>query len=200
MSFHDKSANILEVGCSSGSFLYFLKKNSFSRCCGVDIDKVAINFGIQNFQLNLKCNDFVSFSLSDSGEYDLIFAVDFFEHLEKSDLERAIAGFYRLLKVGGRVILRLPNPYCPLVLPMYYGDLTHASLITHELLCYLLRSAGFKSPMSLAETKPVNRWKKVPYNIIHYCIVKPLLSVLYIHFYGKSPKYLTRNIYVVAEK
>lgn len=105
--------NILEVGCSSGSFLSKLTKaldNSkiLSRVniVGIDIDADAIKRSVDR-GLELKVSSIEEFALNNSSSYDLILHFELIEHLINP------LGFMRnvnqLLAPGGYCYFHTPN-------------------------------------------------------------------------------------------
>jgi SAM-dependent methyltransferase len=52
--YFNTNGSVLEIGCANGIFLTDFKKNGWT-CMGIDPSKEMIEFGIQNYGLNLKC-------------------------------------------------------------------------------------------------------------------------------------------------
>lgn len=100
----NKNAKILDIGCSGGSLLKFLKKKGFKNLCGVDISKSAIKEckkkGIKAVLANAE-----NTKLS-GNQFDVIIASDILEHLK--DDKKAILEWKRLLKKTGKLIIFVP--------------------------------------------------------------------------------------------
>jgi len=195
----DKTLNILEVGCASGSFLKTLQMKQFENVQGIDLDLELVSHGKQVLGVNVVVADWNTFMLEENGKFDLIIALDVLEHIAPSDLNELLKNTRKRLSSRGKLILRIPNPECPFVLPTFCGDLTHKTLITSELITFLLKEANFKGPIIIKETAPHNKFKRYIYYIMHYLIIKPIISIFHFHFYGEFPKCITRNIYVSAD-
>ncbi len=195
----DKTLKVLEVGCASGSFLKTLQNKQFENVQGIDLDRELVSHGKTVLGVNVVVADWNTFMLEDGEKFDLIVALDVLEHIAPSDLPELLKNTHKRLSSRGKLILRTPNPDCPFVLPTFCGDLTHKTLITSELITFLLREANFNGAIKIKETVPHNKFKRYIYNIMHYIIIKPIISIFHFHFYGEFPKCITRNIYVSAE-
>lgn len=104
---------ILEVGCSSGSFLLNLKKvlskeNLLGRVSivGIDIDAESIKKSIDK-DLDLKSSSIETFALNNSSSYDLILHFELIEHL--IDPVGFMKHINRLLAPGGYCYFHTPN-------------------------------------------------------------------------------------------
>ena len=194
----DVSANILEIGCASGSFLKVLRDKGFTDVKGIDIDQKLVSHGCDVLEVDIEVADWAAYIFNTNKCFDLIIALDVLEHLSPSDVESILKTTAQKLAPHGKLILRLPNPACPFVLPTFCGDLTHKLLITKELLAHLLLVAGFTGSLTFKETRPHNIYKRIVYQIVHKLFIKPLISILHYHFYGEKPALITRNIYCCA--
>ncbi|MFA5832068.1 MAG: class I SAM-dependent methyltransferase [Bacteroidota bacterium] len=195
---NDKLQNVLEIGCASGSFLKVLKENGIKAVKGIDVDNELVKHGQNVLGVNITVSDWSSYVSQCVEKYDVIIALDVIEHINPSEIQDLIMNTNKILKPNGKLILRMPNPDCPFVLPTYFGDLTHKTLMTPDLFKYVLTEANFNGQIIFKETIPQNTMKKIIYIFLHYLFVKPLISALHFHFYGKLPKYITRNVYCCA--
>ncbi|MBS4067276.1 MAG: class I SAM-dependent methyltransferase [Sulfurimonas sp.] len=194
----DVSAKILEIGCASGSFLRVLQDKGYTNVKGIDIDQKLADHGRDEFGVNIEVSDWHTYLTNINECFDIIVAMDVFEHLSHNEVVNTLIATKQKLSPYGKLIMRVPNPSCPLVLPTYCGDLTHRLLATSELITHLLRTAGFIGPIEFKETQPHNIFKLLAYLITHKVIVKPIISLLHYHFYGEIPHLITRNIYCCA--
>lgn len=191
----DASANILEIGCASGSFLKVLRDKGFTNAKGIDIDQELASYGRTALGVNIEVAEWDSYLSENNEVYDIIIALDVLEHIKPTDIESVLKTTFMKLSPKGKLIVRAPNPECPLVLPTYCGDITHKSLITAELLEHLLRQAGFNGSILFKETVPYNKFKCFGYLLLHLLFIKPLLNLIHYHFYGSFPRLITRNYY-----
>lgn len=67
----------------------------------------AAERGIRN--VTYHCQDIVEFCAEHPGEYDVVTAIDFSEHIYDDDFVRIFGGAYDSLKPGGRLYIYTPN-------------------------------------------------------------------------------------------
>lgn len=159
-----RDANILELGCGDGSFVYYLQSRGYRRACGVDISpeqiEVARDLGIEN----VWCGDARTW-LTKKSVYDAIVARDLLEHLTKQEAFDLLMDVAESLVPGGCFIMQVPNGeglYAPSII---YGDYTHESPFTASSGRQLLLNAGFSSVTAYAiEPLPAGRfgWLRAP--------------------------------------
>ncbi len=160
-----KSANIVELACGPGILLRYLKKNGFEHIVGVDIDDKYLN--ICNFQgLNVIKQDAVAW-LKDQkkGSIDVIFAVDFFEHLNKEQFIDMLDLLRDVLSPKGVFFARIPCANSPFFGLNFYNDITHHTVFTITALNATLSMCGFKLSKVIDECPAniiSNRWWRVP--------------------------------------
>lgn len=189
---------LLEVGCGAGNLLAALQEAGYSNVSGIDSEPDLIDHARQVVGVKVSEGSWLSYFQGTGASYGSVIALDVIEHLSRETVEATLRATRGRLRSDGRLILRLPNARCPFVLPTFYGDLTHRLLIAPDLLQHLLRNAGFTGEIVFAETRPHSFWKRVVFTIVHRAFVKPLLSIMYFHFYQQFPGVLTRNIYCCA--
>jgi SAM-dependent methyltransferase len=191
-------APILEIGCGAGNLLLAFEEAGYTDVTGVDLAPELVEHGQNVLGIRALHGDWLSYLSSSGRNFGLIVALDVIEHLAPNAIEPTLRATRRRLIPGGRLVLRMPNAKCPFVLPTFFGDLTHRSLIAPDLLEHLLRKAGFGGSIVFAETRPHNLLKRAIFTVLHMIVVKPILSGLYFHFYQEFPRVLTRNIYCCA--
>lgn len=104
MDYH-KDAEILDIGCSGGALIGFLKAKGFKRLRGIDIDVRAIDICRQKGITDVRISDAAETEFKDR-QFDIIIASDMLEHIENED--RALFEWYRILKPGGKLIVFVP--------------------------------------------------------------------------------------------
>ncbi|MEW6001035.1 MAG: class I SAM-dependent methyltransferase [Nitrospirota bacterium] len=102
---YGRDVRILEVGCSGGALLKFLKKQGFKKLYGIDIDKDAIEICRQKDISDVSVADAEKTAFKDQ-KFDLIIASDILEHIREED--RALLEWNRILKPGGRLFIFVP--------------------------------------------------------------------------------------------
>lgn len=99
-----KSANIVELGCSSGILLEKLKENNYKKLTGVEISAQAIKalkskditgVKVKNYKLPFKDNSI-----------DVLIASNILEHIESDS--KAIKEWRRVIKKEGHILIIVP--------------------------------------------------------------------------------------------
>jgi 2-polyprenyl-3-methyl-5-hydroxy-6-metoxy-1,4-benzoquinol methylase len=133
---------ILDFGCATGGLLKSLKELGFKHLKGTDISYWAIDYGkkflgledeLEFHNVNLLCGDF-----------DIVFFLDVLEHVPSVE---EIKKFLELVKVGVRVLIRVPvsaregEPY---VFEVSRNDQTHVQCHTRYWWADLLYDCGYR--------------------------------------------------------
>ena len=191
----DKNANILDIGCGAGHFLYFLLKNGYRNFLGIDISKSQIEFCKKYITDKVLVSDAFDF-LKDKNEiYDLITANDFIEHIKKEKIIEFLKLSYKSLKNGGILIIKTGNIGNIFGLFFRYKDFTHEIGFTEKSLFQVLKIAGFK------EIKILGAQKKQKFlNKIFEKFLKLFLKKLYWHFGYVAPEILSPLLIAIAKK
>ena len=138
-----RDAEILEVGSGSGSFLYFLRGEGYTRAHGIDLAEeqvaVARGLGIEDVEVA----DALPYLSSHPGAYDLVVALDVIEHFTKNEVLLFLDGVHRALRPGGSLLLRTPNADSPFHSWIRYADFTHEVTFTPLSMRQVLRATGF---------------------------------------------------------
>jgi len=101
-----KKAQVLEIGCGGGSFLYsYNKKHPTHSIKGVDFDKQSVEM-LQKIGLNAEYSDLSVFHESDA-TYDMVVGWMILEHVH--DVHNLLQELHRILKKEGRFIFSVPN-------------------------------------------------------------------------------------------
>ncbi len=171
-----------------------LQEHDYSHSQGIDADEALVRHGREILGINLALGSWRPYLEKSQEIYDVIIALDVFEHLAREEIMPTLQATRARLAAGGRFILRTPNALCPFALPILYGDLTHQFLIIPRTLEHLLRSAGFGGRILIRETQPSGKLKSKIFAAVHHLIVKPFFGLAFYHFHGEFPSHLTPNI------
>ena len=99
-------------------------------------------------------SDCANLSFFEDEQFDVAFASNLLEHLDRNDSSQALSEIHRILKRGGKIILLQPNfRLCP---NTYFDDYTHIQIFTDRSLCDLLEAFGFQITDCQARFLPVN--------------------------------------------
>ena len=123
---HNKK--VLEIGFGSGSLLAYLKDKG-ANVSGVEIQPRLLDAAKEaGFVAAESVSDFSNQS------FDVIFALDVFEHLSPEELYNVLQLIDSLLVKNGLLIARFPNCQSPASLYNQFGDHTHKQMLSVPIL------------------------------------------------------------------
>ncbi|MCK4257159.1 class I SAM-dependent methyltransferase [candidate division WOR-3 bacterium] len=151
-----KGERILDVGCGTGEFCYFLKKKYEVVPEGIDVNEKALKIASSNYPdisfKNVKLKDM------DKDIYDAVTMIEVVEHLPKP--LNTLRSIKRLLKKEGRIVVSTPNRWAFLHKIKsaitgydYLYDPLHIQLFNHKSLLSLFLKAGLN--VDKVYTKPL---------------------------------------------
>jgi 2-polyprenyl-3-methyl-5-hydroxy-6-metoxy-1,4-benzoquinol methylase len=146
-------AAILEIGSGYGVLLKFLQLQGFTNLTGVDRSEDQVRVAQQNGLAVLQ-GDALTFLDGADRKFDCIFALDVIEHFTKAEVLSFLRGCSRLLEAEGRIILQTPNASSPWGMGLFFGDLTHETAFTPDLIRELLLTQGF-AEVTFREVAPI---------------------------------------------
>jgi cyclopropane fatty-acyl-phospholipid synthase-like methyltransferase len=202
----DLSAQILDLGCGLGQFLYFLKVQGYINHVGIDIGTEQVEFCRQQISSQVEqVTNSETYLLARECRFDAIVAIDVLEHLEDDELYNVLMAVKAALAPGGRFIVSVPNAACVTSLVTRYGDLTHCRLFTEGSLSQLFQTIGFVDLQMLPNEKKVihsfhsrlGRWLWRQ----RERIARWIMAELYRHIMeGAIPRVATINLIGVGNK
>ncbi len=195
----DKNARIVELGCGSGDFLLWLKRQGYDRCEGVEVSMqqlaIAQHLGLKN----VSQGDLLDYLKTISPGVSVVFLRDILEHFSHDEVFEILSGVSRILAPGGRCIIQTPNATSPFFGSHLYGDFSHRIAFTKSSLIQVFRPTGLVPEMFFG-IEPIASgvgsflrllaWKVVK-SAIHFCLAAEK---------GCSDRVVTQNLVAVARK
>lgn len=195
----DKKARILDVGCGTGYFLYYLNKKGYTNYFGIDISKQQIEFCRKNITGKVKTIDAFKFLRDKKNEFDVIIMNDLLEHMPKNRLINFLDLIYISLRNNGAAIIKVPNMSNPFGLRSRYIDMTHEVGFTENSLREVLEVIGFQIIQIKGASYPILSFKSAIGKVGEMIIYKFIKLLFMIQGYS-VPKFLNKNIVAIAMK
>jgi 2-polyprenyl-3-methyl-5-hydroxy-6-metoxy-1,4-benzoquinol methylase len=133
-----KNSSILDIGCGSGPYLYYLKKMGFQNVKGIDgsLEQVSLanSIGIPEVQ---HC-DIFDFLNNAESKYDVVLLMDILEHMTRPELKDLFSLLDNIVHAGSTIIIHVPNAAGILSAKVRYADLTHELAFTPQSIKQLL--------------------------------------------------------------
>jgi SAM-dependent methyltransferase len=133
----DPGAAIVDVGAG---YCSFINNVTARRRVAVDIHDALEQHAAPGVEC-IQASATALGALADES-FDVVFASNLLEHLDRADIHDALAEFRRVLALGGRLILVQPN--YRLRPGEYFDDYTHLTPLSDRSLTDLLQVAGFE--------------------------------------------------------
>ncbi len=193
-----KETPVLDIGCGSGQFLYFLRGEGFSDLTGLDLDTKQVEIA-QDLGLDCHAADIFEYFADESKTYGLIAMLDILEHFTREELFPLLETVTARLRPGGKLIVSVPNAESPDASRAIYADITHEIAFTPTSLAEMMFCHG------LAVTEMRDPWP-APVSPIRkgYRMVSGLarkLESVRLRLLGfESPKYWSSVVWAMAEK
>ncbi len=146
----DKQTPVLDIGCGSGQFLYFLRSEGFEQSVGLDLDGDQVEIA-RSLGLDCRKQDVADFFREDDRTFGLISMLDILEHFTREELFPLMETVSSRLKPGGRLVVSVPNADSPHGSRIIYADITHETAFTplslgEMMFCHGLRVREFRDP------------------------------------------------------
>ncbi len=139
-----KGAKILDIGCGTGHFLYYLEKKGGSDFLGIDISPQQVDFCRKYVSKSVEQADAFEFLKERKNAYDAIVANDLLEHIAKEEIVNFLKRVNAALKDKGVFLMRTPNMGNPFAVYSRYKDFTHEVGFTDRSLYQVFWTAGFR--------------------------------------------------------
>jgi len=172
------TGTILELG---GGYCDFINNIQGSEKHVIDLTPDITRFAARGVTAHVQpCSELGGFR---NNSVDTVFASNLFEHLTREDLQTTLAGVYRILRPGGKLIVIQPN--FRYSYKSYFDDYTHIGIFTDVSLPDLIATFGFEIheviprylPFSIKGNMPTWPWLLHVYFMLPY---RPMAGQMYI--------------------
>ncbi len=138
------NGKVLDIGCGRGTFLEILRDNGVEGV-GLEINQEQINECLDK-GLDVHLEDaFVFLKNCDENSFATITLFHVIEHLAFEDLVLLLNEIYRVLAVGGTLLMETPNSENLFVSTFFFNvDPTHVKPITYQYISTVLEVIGYR--------------------------------------------------------
>ncbi|MBI3852518.1 MAG: class I SAM-dependent methyltransferase [Verrucomicrobia bacterium] len=147
-----KDAAILDVGCGHGNMLYSLKAWGYTRVAGLDRSAEQVSLARRLHPEAIEA-DALQYLAQHPNSYDVVLAIDLFEHLSLDQARQFLKDCHTALRTGGRLIMQLPNAGSVRGGELVWGDITHCRAYSAPAIQQFLKLTGFVQ-IEFRETGP----------------------------------------------
>src|SRR5204863_35749 len=142
------NAEVLELGAG---WCDFSNNVTAKRVVAMDLDATVAKAAADHVEAEVgDCTDLSRFP---DGTFDVVFASNLLEHLERPVAVKLLAESKRVLRPGGKLMLMQPN--FRLNPGRYFDDYTHVAIFTEQSLTDFLTSEGWQVTDVLARFLPL---------------------------------------------
>jgi 2-polyprenyl-3-methyl-5-hydroxy-6-metoxy-1,4-benzoquinol methylase len=196
----DRSTPILDIGCGSGQFLYFLRERGYTDAVGIDLDRAQVEVG-RSLGLDCRYSTAADFFAGEgaSRSFGMVAMLDILEHFTREELFPLLESVVARMAPGGRLIVSVPNADSPHATRAIYADITHEIAFSHTSLaelffCHGLKLTALRDPWP-APVSLVGRGYRA------FSTVTRKLEAFRLRLLGfDSPTYWSSVVWAVAEK
>jgi len=204
----ERESSILDVGCGSGSLIWWLHSKGFKKATGIDLSEDQIEAGKHLKIKNIYCESLVEHIQRCTTKYKLVFLRDVIEHIPSEELLNFLDHVHSVLEPRGMLIIQAPNAVSPFFGRVLYGDFSHEKAFTATSLSQILALTGFDNHIfkpfeprlhkfELRNFITLSGWKSA-FRMLSWSLVKSFYRFLLYAELGEGDLVVTFNIIVCS--
>lgn len=195
----ERSIRIADLGCGHGSLIFCLRSLGYRNVEGVDLSPEQVDLARRLGISGIRRGGLDEFLRSGTGAYDVLFLMDVLEHLQKQEVIDMLELACGALKVGGRIVLHVPNAEGLFGMRVRYGDFTHEVCFTPQSIRQVLRACGFRD-VEAHEQRPVVHGVRSAVRAALWRILTVRERLLLLAETGHMGHVLSQNMLVTAKR
>jgi len=145
---------ILEIGFGQGAMLQWFRQQG-ATVVGCELSPSLCKAGLQH-GYDVRCGDFKAVVDSSRERFDLIVAFDVLEHIAPNQTLDFFVAASRLMKIGAKLIVRVPNGQSPLGNIYQNGDITHVNVLSFSKFEQIALATGLNLDSCTHAFRPIN--------------------------------------------
>lgn len=164
-------ANILDIGCGYGEQLIRLHQIGFKNLFGIEVSSSSYEIARKEIEniAQIELIDAFDYLESKKNKYDLVILNDVLEHIPREKTIELLLLINETLKIGGRIVVRVPNMSSIFAQYSMCIDFTHVVGFTEFSLMQVLDLANFDNhkivnhpdKLNLKSWRPWRPFKKI---------------------------------------
>lgn len=198
----DRDAVLLDLGCGSGTLLYYLKQAGYRNISGVDVSAEQIAKA-RSFKIDEARQGDLFEAINGAGDcaFDLVATLDVVEHLTRAESLDLAIQIHRALKPDGKWVIHVPNAEGLFGSRIRYADWTHEQAFTKESLEQMAKVVGF-TQINCFEDAPIVHGFKSGVRWLAWKIIRIMLRACWMAETGSIGQdcIFTQNMLAVAVK
>lgn len=194
----DRAAKIADLGCGSGSLVWWMRQSGYTNVHGVDGSREQVELAQANGVDSVVLGDVFEY-LKREHEHHTLFARDLIEHFDRQTIFDFLSASYESLVPGGRLILQVPNAEYPFFGRVLYGDFTHETAFTASSMKQVIGAVGFER-IIVRPWRPTVQSARSLLRHVLWRLLEPFYKLLMALELGGWNRVVTMNLIVVAEK
>jgi len=196
----DREAEIIDIGCGTGGFVYYLHRSGYGRAVGIDVSRDQVeasrNLGIPG----ISRDDFLAHLAARPGNYDAVIARDVLEHFSKEEVIELLLLIRKALREDGVCLIQTLNAASPFWPRYRYGDLTHEMSFTDSSVRSALLLAGFREAASFPAPPVFRHSLKSAFRVALWKLVELAWRAALLAESGSTGGIVTGNLITVARR
>jgi 2-polyprenyl-3-methyl-5-hydroxy-6-metoxy-1,4-benzoquinol methylase len=189
---------IVEIGFGAGSFMAWAKQRG-AEVYGVEIQQTILDAAVRYGFVAV--SDLEQLAPYKQEGFDVVVALDVFEHLSIDEIRKMLSSIDNLLKPSGILIIRSPNGDSPFSLFYQHGDATHANAITPAILTQLSLATNLQVSEVRNEARVPLRsgWLHATFKRAQF-LLRECTNQAVARIYGYPHAFLDPNIIIILRK
>jgi 2-polyprenyl-3-methyl-5-hydroxy-6-metoxy-1,4-benzoquinol methylase len=135
--------DMLEIGFGPGNLLAWARAAG-ANVAGTEVNPVLLDAARRN-AIPILAVDLERAVVGHRGRFDVVVAIDVFEHFTRDEVDAALRAVDEMLRPGGYLVLRFPNGQSPFGLLPQNGDVTHRTALSKDIIEQLCRETGLRA-------------------------------------------------------
>ena len=189
-----KRAQIIDLGCGSGSIVAWLQHSGYTDAFGVDSSIEEVETA-RALGLPVRHEEIKSFIAQYDSFFDFVILRNVLEHHYKLEIVELLKIIHQSLKKGGAVFIQVPNAESPFGSRIRYGDFTHEIAFTASSIAQLLGVCGYHEVVVGPVEQSIKGRRLLLWKLVK-CVYKWLLYAEI----GPNEYIVTQDLYAIAHR